>query len=103
MPPVTSDRVPALSPGHLARLFGVDDLPARLAAVDDCIDASLRADGALRGEAAAGGAGAGRRGGPPAGGPGAWGKSLRPLFTIVAAELGGTFDERVVKAAAAVE
>jgi geranylgeranyl pyrophosphate synthase len=90
MPPVTSDPVPALSPEHLARLFGVDDLPARLAAVDDCIAASLRADGALLGDAAARVAGAG-------------GKRLRPLFTIVAAELGGTFDERVVKAAAAVE
>jgi len=90
MPPITSDPVPALSPGHLARLFGVDDLPARLAAVDDCIATSLRADGALLGEAAARVAGAG-------------GKRLRPLFTIVAAELGGTFDERVVKAAAAVE
>jgi heptaprenyl diphosphate synthase len=90
MPPVTSDRVPALSPGHLARLFGVDDLPDRLAAVDDCIAAALRADGALLGEASARVAGAG-------------GKRLRPLFTIVAAELGGVFDDRVVKAAAAVE
>jgi heptaprenyl diphosphate synthase len=90
MPPVTSDPVPALSPEHLARLFGVDDLPARLAAVDDCIAGALRADGALLGEAAARVAGAG-------------GKRLRPLFTIVAAQLGGVFDERVVKAAAAVE
>ncbi|HZM38613.1 MAG TPA: polyprenyl synthetase family protein [Acidimicrobiales bacterium] len=90
MPPVTSDPVPALSPVHLARLFSVDDLPDRLAAVDDCIAAALRADGALLGEAAARVAGAG-------------GKRLRPLFTIVAAELGGVFDERVVSAAAAVE
>jgi heptaprenyl diphosphate synthase len=90
MPPVTSDPVPALSPEHLARLFGVHDLPDRLAAVDDCIAAALRADGALLGEAAARVAGAG-------------GKRLRPLFTIVGAELGGIFDDRVVRAAAAVE
>src|SRR5690606_9975974 len=81
---------PDPSPTGLARLFGIDDLPDRLAAVDDRITAALGHDGALLGPPAA-----------PAATPG--GKRLRPPFTIMAAATGGVFDERVVDVAAAVE
>jgi geranylgeranyl pyrophosphate synthase len=90
MSPITSEPVPALSPAHLARVFGIPDLPDRLAAVDDRITAALRGDDALLGHAALRVASSG-------------GKRLRPLFTIVCAELGGVFDDRVVDSAAAVE
>ena len=90
MPPVTSEPVPALSPEHLARLFGIPDLGDRLAAVEDRIGRALRGDDALLGHAALRVASSG-------------GKRLRPLFTIVSAELGGVFDDRVVDSAAAVE
>jgi geranylgeranyl pyrophosphate synthase len=79
-----------LSPAGLARLFGIADLPDRLAAVDARITEALGHDGALLGPASVRVAESG-------------GKRLRPLLTIVAAATGGTFDERVVDAAAAVE
>jgi geranylgeranyl pyrophosphate synthase len=75
---------------RLAQLFGIADLPDRLAAVDDRIAVILERDGALLGPAAARVATNG-------------GKRLRPLLTIVGAGLGDTFDDRVVAAAAAVE
>jgi geranylgeranyl pyrophosphate synthase len=79
-----------MSPAGLADLFGIADLPDRLAAVDARIAAVLGQDGALLGPASARVAASG-------------GKRLRPLLTIVAAATGGTFDDRVVDAAAAVE
>jgi geranylgeranyl pyrophosphate synthase len=101
MDPAPSDRVttlprraaihpPDLSPAGLARLFGIADLPDRLAAVDERITAALGHDGALLGPASVRVATSG-------------GKRLRPLFTIVAAATGGVFDQRVVDVAAAVE
>ena len=101
MDPAPSDRVttlprpgpvdaPDLSPAGLATLFGIPDLPDRLAAVHDRIAAVLGQDGALLGPASARVAASG-------------GKRLRPLLTIVAAATGGVFDDRVVDAAAAVE
>ncbi len=101
MDPSPSDRVttlprrvgvhaPDLSPAGLGQLFGIDDLPDRLAAVDDRITAALGHDGALLGPASVRVATSG-------------GKRLRPLFTIVAAATGGVFDQRIVDVAAAVE
>ena len=81
---------PELSLDDLARLFGIPDLPDRLAAVDDRIAEVLDGDGALLGDASVRVAASG-------------GKRLRPLLTIVTAALGDRFDERVVNAAAAVE
>jgi geranylgeranyl pyrophosphate synthase len=79
-----------LSPARLAELFGIPDLPDRLAAVDERITEVLDHGGALLGPASVRVASSG-------------GKRLRPLFTIVTAATGDTFDERVVDAAAAVE
>jgi heptaprenyl diphosphate synthase len=79
-----------MSADSLSRLFGLPDLPARLAAVDDRITDVLGNDGALLGPASVRVAQSG-------------GKRLRPLLTIVTAAVGGVFDERVVDAAAAVE
>lgn len=81
---------PDLSAETMAQLFGLPDLPDRLAAVDDRITSTLGHDGALLGPAAVRVAVSG-------------GKRLRPLFTIVAAATGDVFDERVIDAAAAVE
>ncbi|HET6775662.1 MAG TPA: polyprenyl synthetase family protein [Acidimicrobiales bacterium] len=81
---------PDMSADGLSRLFGLPDLPARLAAVDDRITDVLGHDGALLGPASVRVAQSG-------------GKRLRPLLTIVTAAVGGVFDERVVDAAAAVE
>jgi len=96
----TPDRAPArpapaappaeLSTEVLSRIFGIDDLADRLAAVDDKITTTLGGDGALLGPASTRVAATG-------------GKRLRPLFTIVGAALGGVFDEHAVSAAAAVE
>jgi heptaprenyl diphosphate synthase len=85
-PPQTAD----LSPEGLARLFGIPDLPDRLAAVDACITDALGHDGALLGPASVRVATSG-------------GKRLRPLFTVVTAATGAVFDERVIAAAASVE
>jgi heptaprenyl diphosphate synthase len=82
--------LPALDATHMAEIFGLEDLPDRLAAVDDRITAALGTEGALLGPASVRVASSG-------------GKRLRPLFTIVAAATGDTFDERVIDAAAAVE
>jgi heptaprenyl diphosphate synthase len=79
-----------MSADSLSRLFGLPDLPARLAAVDDRITDVLGHDGALLGPASVRVAQSG-------------GKRLRPLLTIVTAAVGDVFDERVVDAAAAVE
>jgi geranylgeranyl pyrophosphate synthase len=79
-----------LAAEQLARTFGIDDLPERLAAVDEKVARTLGGDGALLGPAAVRMADAG-------------GKRLRPLFTVVSAALGDVFDDRVVAAAAAVE
>jgi heptaprenyl diphosphate synthase len=79
-----------LGADHLARVFGIADLPDRLAAVDERIAEALGRDGAVLAPAASRVAVTG-------------GKRLRPLLTIVAAELGDRFDDRVVAAAAAVE
>jgi heptaprenyl diphosphate synthase len=79
-----------LGADHLARVFGIADLAKRLAAVDECIADALGREGDLLGPAASRVASTG-------------GKRLRPLLTIVAAELGERFDDRVVAAAAAVE
>ena len=81
---------PELTADSLARLFGIPDLPDRLAAVDERIAAALGHGGSLLGPAAVRVASSG-------------GKRLRPLFTIVAAATGDVFDDRVVDAAAAVE
>jgi heptaprenyl diphosphate synthase len=81
---------PELSLDDLGRMFGLPDLPDRLAAVDARIVEALGAGGALLGDASVRVASNG-------------GKRLRPLFTVVVAALGDTFDERVVNAAAAVE
>jgi geranylgeranyl pyrophosphate synthase len=81
---------PELTAESLAVLFGIADLPDRLAAVDDRITSALGHDGALLGPASVRVAAAG-------------GKRLRPLFTVVAAATGDVFDDRVVDAAAAVE
>jgi geranylgeranyl pyrophosphate synthase len=81
---------PELSPARLADLFGIPDLPARLAAVDRRITEVLDHGGTLLGPASVRVASSG-------------GKRLRPLFTIVAAATGDTFDDGVVDAAAAVE
>ena len=75
---------------RLARIFGIADLPDRLAAVDERITSALGEHGALLGPASVRVAKAG-------------GKRLRPLFTIACAALGKVFDERVVAAAAAAE
>jgi geranylgeranyl pyrophosphate synthase len=88
--PGASGRRPELGVDELARAFGIADLRERLAAVDRCIAETLGADDALLGPASLRVASTG-------------GKRLRPLLTIVAAELGGVFDERVVAAAASVE
>ncbi|HET6950658.1 MAG TPA: polyprenyl synthetase family protein [Acidimicrobiales bacterium] len=90
MADVPADQAPELTPPHLAQMFGIPDLPDRLAAVDDRIAAALGGDRALLGPASLRVAEAG-------------GKRLRPLFTIVSAAVGDTFDDRVVAAAAAVE
>jgi heptaprenyl diphosphate synthase len=101
MVPLPSDRVsplprsgdqrpPALDPPRLAEIFGVPDLPDRLAAVDERITDVLGTDGALLGPASMRVASSG-------------GKRLRPLFTIVSAATADVFDDRVVDAAAAVE
>ncbi|HEX5945239.1 MAG TPA: polyprenyl synthetase family protein [Acidimicrobiales bacterium] len=101
MDPAPSDRVttlprrapvdtPDLSPAGLASLFGIAELPDRLAAVDERIAAVLGQNGALLGPASARVAASG-------------GKRLRPVLTIVAAATGDVFDDRVVDAAAAVE
>jgi heptaprenyl diphosphate synthase len=94
-PAPSATTAPAAGPStlgadHLARVFGIADLPDRLAAVDDCIADALGRDGAVLAPAATRVAATG-------------GKRLRPLLTIVAAELGERFDDRVVAAAAAVE
>jgi heptaprenyl diphosphate synthase len=89
-PPSAPATGPDLSPERLGDLFGIADLPGRLAAVDDRITAALDHDGALLGPASVRVAASG-------------GKRLRPLFTIVAAATGDVFDDRVVAAAAAVE
>jgi geranylgeranyl pyrophosphate synthase len=81
---------PDLSLTDMAQLFGIADLPDRLAAVDERITRALGHNGALLGPASVRVASSG-------------GKRLRPLFTIVAAATGGVFDDRVVDAAAAVE
>lgn len=81
---------PALDPPRLAEIFGLPDLPDRLAAVDERIMSVLGTDGALLGPASVRVASSG-------------GKRLRPLFSIVCAATGGVFDDRVVDAAAAVE
>ena len=70
-------------------MFGIDDLPERLAAVDDRIVEALDGDNALLGRDAVGVA--------------ADGKRLRPLLTLAGAALRGVYDDRVVDAAAAVE
>jgi len=90
MVPVPSEPASGLSLDHLAALFGVDDLAERLVAVDARLVDALDGDGALLGRDSVRVAGTG-------------GKRLRPLLTVVSAALGGTFDERVVAAAAAVE
>lgn len=79
-----------LGAARLADLFGIADLPDRLAAVDERITRVLGHDGALLGPASVRVAASG-------------GKRLRPLLTIVTAATGDVFDERVVDAAAAVE
>ena len=90
LPRHAGDRPPALDAAGMAQLFGLPDLPERLAAVDERITAVLGHDGALLGPASVRVASSG-------------GKRLRPLFTIVSAATGGVFDDRVVDAAAAVE
>jgi heptaprenyl diphosphate synthase len=79
-----------LAAEELARTFGIDNLPERLAAVDETVTRTLRGNDALLGPAAVRMADAG-------------GKRLRPLFTVVSAALGDVFDDRVVAVAAAVE
>jgi heptaprenyl diphosphate synthase len=81
---------PKLGSEHLAGIFGIADLADRLAAVDEKIAVALGGGGALLAPASVRMAGSG-------------GKRLRPLFTIVGAEMGAVFDDRVVSAAAAVE
>lgn len=71
-------------------MFGIPDLPSRLARVEDKITSTLGDDGALLGPATVRMAATG-------------GKRLRPLLTVVCAATGEVFDERVVAAAAAVE
>jgi geranylgeranyl pyrophosphate synthase len=71
-------------------MFGVSDLEQRLGAVEDRVR-SVLVDG-----------------GSDLGGPSwrvasAGGKRLRPLLTIVCAELGGVFDDRVIDGAAVIE
>lgn len=101
MDPALSGRLPTvpgddrrqtsdLSPTRLASLFGIADLPERMAAVDDRIVGILGDDDALLGPASVRVAASG-------------GKRLRPLLTIVAAATGGAYDDHVVDAAAAVE
>jgi|RhiMethySRZTD1v2_1073278.scaffolds.fasta_scaffold00330_18 octaprenyl-diphosphate synthase len=90
LPRAADDRPPELDAARMAQVFGLPDLPDRLAAVDDRITAVLGHDGALLGPASVRVASSG-------------GKRLRPLFTIVCAATGGVFDDRVVNAAAAVE
>ena len=70
--PAGDDRPPELDAARMAQLFGLPDLPDRLAAVDDRITAVLGHDGALLGPASVRVASSG-------------GKRLRPLFTIVCA------------------
>jgi heptaprenyl diphosphate synthase len=81
---------PELSEAGLGSLFGIPDLPDRLARVDDRITRALGRDDALLGPAAVRVASSG-------------GKRLRPMLTIVAAATAGVFDDRVIDAAAAVE
>lgn len=71
-------------------MFGIPDLPDRLARVEHKITSTLGHDGALLGPAAVRVAANG-------------GKRLRPLLTVVSAAAGDVFDERVVAAAASVE
>ncbi|HEX5365488.1 MAG TPA: polyprenyl synthetase family protein [Acidimicrobiales bacterium] len=84
------DRPLDLDATRLAEVFGIPDLPDRLAAVDARITSALGAGGALLAPATVRVASSG-------------GKRLRPLFTIVCAATGGVFDGSVVDAAAAVE
>jgi octaprenyl-diphosphate synthase len=95
MDPAPPERAPVPDTGRLdldqlARIFGISDLPDRLAAVDQRIAAALAERDALLGPASLRMAGAG-------------GKRLRPLFTILGAAVGDVFDDRVVAAAASVE
>ena len=79
-----------MEPQQLVRLFGIPDLPDRLAAVDRTIAEALGRDGELLAPAALRMAGSG-------------GKGLRPLLAIVSAAVGDVFDDRVAAVAAAVE
>lgn len=74
----------------LGRIFGIDDLPVRLDAIEDKIATTLGRDDALLGPASVRVSSAG-------------GKRLRPLLAIAGAAVGDVFDERVIAAAAAVE
>jgi len=81
-----------MEPQQLGRLFGLPDLPQRLAAVDRTIAEALGRDGEMLAPAALRVAGSG-------------GKALRPLLAIVSAAAGDddVFDQRVASVAAAVE
>jgi heptaprenyl diphosphate synthase len=85
-----------MEPQRLAHLFGIADLPDRLAAVDRTIAEALGRDGEMLAPAALRVAGSG-------------GKALRPLLAIVSAAAGDgdgdgdVFDDRVAAVAAAVE
>lgn len=74
---------------HLARLLGVADLGAKLGDVERCLEHALDSPTTLAA--------------PSRRVTDAGGKRLRPAFTIACAALGGTYDERVVAAAAAAE
>jgi geranylgeranyl pyrophosphate synthase len=81
-----------MEPLQLAHLFGLPDLPQRLAAVERTIAEALGRDGEMLAPAALRVAGSG-------------GKALRPLLAIVSAAAGDRdmFDQRVASVAAAVE
>jgi geranylgeranyl pyrophosphate synthase len=81
---------PDPSTDSLGEMFGIDDLPARLDAIEDKITSTLGGDGALLGPASTRVSSAG-------------GKRLRPLLAVASAAVGDTFDERAIAAAAAVE
>jgi geranylgeranyl pyrophosphate synthase len=79
-----------MTPQRLGELFGIDAFPKRMAAIERRLSAGIRRLGDVLTATAKAAVGA----------PG---KRLRPMLTVVCAELGGVFDDRVVDAAVAIE
>jgi heptaprenyl diphosphate synthase len=79
-----------MTPARLGALFGIDALPRRMTVIERRLASGVRRLGDVLTPTAKAAVGA-------------KGKRLRPLLTVVCAELGGVFDDRVVNAAVAIE